>query len=100
MKKLNKREMTQYPCCILCKHCVLFEGEDHYWEQSDSSRLCMLDVSDKDIEYVEDEIIEKGFYGADYSDKLLKIVGIKESRDIFGNKRSVQEHNCCQFYEP
>ena len=99
MKKLNKREMTQHPCCCFCKHCVLLEGEDHYNEMTDSSRLCMLDVSEKDIEYIEDEIIEKGFYGTDYSDKLLKIVGIKESRDIFVNSRSVYATDCCQFYE-
>lgn len=101
MPNLSERKMCSPDTCKTCKHswCVKIETS----EQDYDEYYCMLDVPEKDRDYVEAEVADDlGGYipkRSEFSERFCEIMQVKEYIDLWDTPRYVECTDSCQFHE-
>ena len=96
---LEDRRKIYRSSCETCRYCMYVRGFNHDTQRSEEAYFCTVDLSNDEVMPIKSELEQKGFGADSYSSKLLQIMDIEDTKDVYDSERLTASSDCCQFFD-
>ena len=95
---LEERRKIYRSSCETCRYCTYVNAWNHSTKRNEEAYFCTVDLPDEEALSIKVELEIKGLGEVDYSPKLLQIMDIEDTKDVYESERLTAASDCCQFF--